>query len=136
MLNLLEILVALAWALWLGSIVFFSFVVAPTAFAALGREDTTRLLRLLFPRYYLFGLICGGSALLLCLVFRADLRITLPIGASFIVVAYARQQLLPAIEAARNSEDTEQFATLHRLSVQLNLVVMALLLLAGTLIAL
>lgn len=136
LIALLEILLAYAWALWLGSVVFFSFVVAPSAFKALEPSETRRLLRTLVPRYYIFGLICGGAALILCLTFRADLRISIPLAAAFTIVAYTRQRVLPAAESARDRQDDEQFRWLHRLSVQLNMIVLALLLLAGTLIAL
>lgn len=135
--NFLEIVVALCWALWLGSMVFFSFVVAPTVFRTLGREGASPVMSALFPPYYLFGMITGGIAVAFCLVFRADLRVTVPLAASLIIVSYARQQLLPAIEQARpRRDDDPAFDRLHRMSVRLNLTVMAMLLLAGTLIAL
>ena len=132
----LEIAVALCWALWLGSMVFFSFVVAPTVFRTLGREAASPVIRALFPPYYLFAMIAGGTAVALCLAFRADLRITLPLSAGLIIVTYARQRILPAVDEARQRDDDETFGRLHRLSVQLNMTVMALLVLAGTVIAL
>ncbi len=132
----LEISVALAWALWLGSMVFFSFVVAPTVFRTLGREDASPVIRALFPGYYLFGIVNGAVAASRCLLFGADLRMTVPLVAALVMVAYARQRILPAVDAARAAEDEAQFERLHRLSVRLNMVVMALLLLAGSLIAL
>src|SRR5437867_9422451 len=47
-------------ALWLGSIIFLSFVVAPTVFKVLKPEDAARLQRALFPKYYLVGGLCAG----------------------------------------------------------------------------
>ncbi|MFT4569996.1 MAG: hypothetical protein ACI8TX_000020 [Hyphomicrobiaceae bacterium] len=132
----LEIAVALCWALWLGSMAFFSFVVAPTIFRTLGRDAASPVIQALFPPYYMFAMIAGGTAVALCLAFRADLRITLPLAAGLIIVTYARQRILPAVEKARSRSDEETFGRLHRLSVQLNMTVMALLILAGTVIAL
>src|SRR2546423_2912012 len=47
-------------AMWVGSIMFFSFVIAPTIFKVLKPEDAAKLQRALFPKYYLVGIICAG----------------------------------------------------------------------------
>src|SRR5580700_1638162 len=47
-------------AVWIGSIVFFSFVVAPTVFRTLKPEDAAALIRRIFSKYYLIGMICGA----------------------------------------------------------------------------
>src|SRR5438093_9875890 len=49
-----------ALAVWVGSIIFFSFVIAPTVFKVLKPEDAARLQRALFPKYYLVGILCAG----------------------------------------------------------------------------
>src|SRR5258706_11203367 len=49
-----------ALGLWVGSIVFFSFFIAPTVFKVLKPEDAARLQRALFPKYYLVGILCAG----------------------------------------------------------------------------
>jgi hypothetical protein len=132
---LLRYLFVTGWAVWLGSIVFFSFVIAPTAFTALGREGAAPLMRALFPRYYLLGLISGGVMLVTALTLGAELRITIPLVIALVLVAYARQVVTPSVNRARDSHDEQRFARLHRLSVQMNLVVLCLLLLIGSVIA-
>ena len=48
---------------WVGSILFFSFGVAPIIFRVLGAEAGGKFVRALFPRYYLWGAISGAVAL-------------------------------------------------------------------------
>src|SRR5258706_987230 len=43
----------------IGSIVFFSFFVAPTVFKVLKPEDAARLQRAVFPHYYFVGSVCA-----------------------------------------------------------------------------
>jgi len=50
--------------IWLGSIVFFSFVVTPTLFKQIPREMTSKVLEALFPKYYFLGYLCAAGALL------------------------------------------------------------------------
>ena len=51
-----------AVAVWLGTVVSFSFVILPAIHAVLGDQAST-LLNRLFPRYYVVGIICGLIAL-------------------------------------------------------------------------
>jgi hypothetical protein len=125
---------AIGWAVWFGSVVFFSFVVAPSAFAALGRDGAAPFMRTIFPRYYLAGLLSGGAMLVAALAMGAGLRLTVPIVIALALVAYARQVITPAVNEARGRDD-ERFAHLHSLSVRLNMVVLAILLLLGAVVA-
>ena len=129
-------MITTAWAVWLGSMVFFSFVVAPTVHGSLEREQAVTAIRALFPRYYMTGIVAGAVALTVCLTVGADLRLTLPLAACWIASLYARQRILPAANEARERGDDDAFARLHVFSVRLNMVVLALLLLVGTLLAL
>ena len=47
--HLLQFLELLAFALWLGAVVFFSFFVAPTLFRKLGPETAGQAVRAVFP---------------------------------------------------------------------------------------
>jgi uncharacterized membrane protein len=61
MLTAARFLEFLALGLWLGGIVFFAFIFAPAAFAALPtREQAGNLVALLLPRLYLLGALCAG----------------------------------------------------------------------------
>ncbi len=119
-------------SLLLGSMVFFAAVVAPAAFRSLEGERAGAFLRALFPRYYLWGLILSLANLGVCLLHS-------PKGAVLMALvlagfAYARQVLVPALNAARDRwretdspGDKAGFQALHRRSVIINVIQMAML---------
>lgn len=127
----------IAMTAWVGSILFFSFVVAPVIFTVLGAESGGKFVRALFPRYYLWGAISGAvalpSAVAVPLAFP-ELRgpwvgaQALVILAATLIMLYAGNSLTPAINAARDAGPAGQhlFNRLHRRSVRLNGVVMVL----------
>ena len=138
----------LSWALWIGAVVFFLFVVAPTAFHSLEVEHAGKFIRTVFPRYYLTGLVCGLFALLsggslLAMRFwpwKGGMTVLVLVFGMMIVVLWARQRLVPRMDALRDEarearegldEDARhevllRWQRLHRLSVQLNLLVLLL----------
>ena len=97
---------------WVGSILFFSFAVAPMIFRVLGDEAGAKFVRALFPRYYTWGAISGAIALPsavcvpLCYVeFRGPL-VAVQAGviiAGILIMLYAGNSLVPAINAARDA---------------------------------
>jgi hypothetical protein len=130
--SILNFLELLAMALWTGSIVFFSFFVAPVLFRALGKPEAGKAVRAVFPRYYLLGIFCGVTLVVVQLG-RGLLwywgGMILPALVIFtlltLVTLYARQVLIPAI----TSGEKPRSDTLHRRSVMLNGFVLLLLLL-------
>lgn len=126
-----------ALASWVGSILFFSFGVAPVIFRVLGAEAGGRFVRVLFPRYYAWGVVSGAVAL------PAFLGVPLAfpeykgawvgvqaglILAGLLIFLYCGNSLTPAINAARDrgAEGAERFDRLHKRSVQLNAVALLL----------
>ncbi|MBV8075405.1 MAG: DUF4149 domain-containing protein [Planctomycetaceae bacterium] len=127
----------LALTAWVGSLLFFSFGVAPIIFPVLGAEAGGKFVRALFPRYYAWGAISGAIALPsyvavpLCFPEYRGPRVAveaLTILASILIMLYAGNTLTPAINAARDAGPSEQrrFDRLHRRAVRLNGVVLAL----------
>ena len=120
---------------WVGSILFFSFAVAPIIFKVLGAESGATFVRALFPRYYAWGVISSAVALaaLVCgPLSYPELRGPM-IGAqatliliSFAIMLYCGNTLTPAINAARDEgpESAGRFDRLHKRSVNLNVVVL------------
>ena len=100
------------------------------------RPQAARLLSRLFPRYYLFGVICGAVSTGAAIGLNGDLRLTAPLVVATVLSIYARQVLTPALEAARAGADERRFARLHVSSVRLNLVALAALLLVGSVLTL
>ena len=142
---LFQFLLTLALSLWVGSIVFFSAVVAPGIFAAMERPAAGTLLAQLLPRYYRFGALCGGAALgvlLLLFLFDSGSR-GLRFFQSALVVCmmagtlYAGLVLEPRVHRLRRERTTapsrlqreeaeRRFEKLHARSMRLNVGVLAL----------
>lgn len=126
-----------ALASWVGSILFFSFGVAPIIFRVLGAEAGGRFVRALFPRYYAWNVVSGAVALPAFLGvplaypeykgpwvgIQAGLILT-----GIVLFLYCGNTLTPAINAARDEgpEGSARFDRLHRRSVQLNGVALVL----------
>ena len=128
----------LALTAWLGSIVFFSFAIAPLIFQVLDSESAGRFLRAFFPRYYVWGAVSGALALPCAvgvpLAFPEHRGPWVGLQAMVIIVAilmtlYAVNSLTPAINAARDAGDAgkARFDKLHHRSVMLNGFVLLLL---------
>jgi len=131
----------LALSLWVGGIVFFSFLTTPALFSSLPREMTGTVLAVLFPRYYYLGYASGGILLAMTLLESALVRSLPWLRISLILImlgstCYAGMILRPKIhqlkiEMKAVEEDTPlgkdlklNFDKLHRLSVVLNMVVL------------
>ncbi len=131
----------LTLAMWIGSIMFFSFVIAPTVFKVLKPDDAARLQRAMFPKYYLVGILCAGVGLVcvgLLLAERAfgkwpgvlSLLLLAAMGATDFWLrqtvvphmAEIREQRAEALSAGKEPDSAveEEWKALHRLSVQLN----------------
>lgn len=109
----------------IGSIVFLSFVLAPLIFRTLEAEAASSLLRALFPRYYRLGLLCCatglGTAVLLATSYpsAAAAGCAVLLAGMTISTGYSLQ-LVPRINAARDSGKDRVFERLHLRSVVLN----------------
>jgi hypothetical protein len=142
----------LALAVWLGQVVFFSFVVAPQVFGSLPSEQAGAVVGLVFPTYYAIGHLCGATLCGCALLLR---RWSRPGGGPWLVAAviaglallaslYAGLAVQPRASELRpqlHRPDTPaavqaEFDDLHRLAVELNGgVLLAGLALAGLLAA-
>jgi len=109
-----------------GGMVLYSFGFAPMVFSALPAEHAGHFIRAAFPWYYLFVATTAGigGAILLSSNPRSGV-LALLIAA---VAIYARQVLMPQINAARDgrslgsSDAKRRFARLHGISVGLNFI--------------
>ena len=63
MIGVVRFLYLLALGLWVGEIVFFSFVVAPAVFGVLGPARAGDVVGAIFPRYYMLGTAAAAAAL-------------------------------------------------------------------------
>lgn len=132
----------LSLAIWVGSIVFFSVVVAPSVFTVLDRNAAGDLLSRIFPHYYWVGLGCGavGLASLIFLFlldsgnrFRRIFQMVV-ISIMLLFTLYASTILERQIHEVAQQRDTvlgriaqeaeQRFQKLHGRSVVLNVAVL------------
>ena len=131
---MLRLLFCLAIAIWLGSVVCVSFIVAPVAHGNFPTAEARRFLRPLFPRYYRLGALCGFVALGVVLLGRAGLsqeelaRLTVPVAIAMVASLIGGEWILPRLRDL-DGED-ERFARLHQVSAMLNTTTLAALVLA------
>ncbi len=123
----------LALTAWAGSILYFSFGVAPVIFRVLGAEAGGKFVRALFPRYYAWGATSTAVALpsLICGALSVPGRRGPMVGVQaglivlgLLIMLYCGNSLTPAINAARDEGPASagRFDRLHRRSVNLNAV--------------
>jgi uncharacterized membrane protein len=133
--GVLRFVYLLALAVWIGEVVFFSFVVAPSVFGVLGPERAGELVGAIFPRYYALGgaaaaiAVVSGIALARRSAYAgrwAAAVAALAVGLAAIAWAGAvvhprAQRLRAAIHAdGRAPGDDPLFQRAHRLAVTLN----------------
>lgn len=131
----LKFVYLLALVVWVGEIVFFSFVGAPSIFRTLEAPEAGRVVGAIFPIYYRIGYVCGAAllgagAVLIGQVAQRGLWIfgTLLSAAMLAATLYAGIWIQPrAAELRPQLRDPEQaaaarpeFDRLHSRAVQLN----------------
>jgi hypothetical protein len=119
--------------------------VAPTVFKVLKPEDAARLQRALFPKYYLVGIACAAVGIVCAGLLAAEQALPKwPAVLSLLLLAamgatnlWLRQTVVPEMAALRDQRaaaaaqgrepdaklETE-WKTMHRLSIQLNVMVL------------
>ena len=119
-------------AVLIGSMIFFMAVVSPSVFATLSTNASSKLLRTIFPRMFLFGFIIAILSLILSYISDNVLNsiLLVIVAVSFII---NRNYLTPKINNFRDKElegDTKassSFKYMHLLSVILfilNLIIL------------
>ena len=107
-----------------GSMIFFMAVVSPSVFATLSTNASSKLLRTIFPRMFLFGFIIAILSLVLCYISGNILNsiLLIIVAMSFII---NRNYLTPKINDFRDKElegdkkASSSFKYMHLLSVLL-----------------
>ena len=143
MFSFLRYLLLLALVLWIGGIVFFSFIASPSIFKILPREQAGLVVGDIFPKYHLLGyascLIALGClvglrqlgavqsvrAAMIVLVLMGGIQVTmgLVIGPKVIEARDAVKAAAPGPEKDRLEK---KFRGLHGVSMILNLVLLIL----------
>ena len=143
MLEAMAYLHLLAIAILVGKVVFLSFIVAPVLAQTLEADSFARVVRMLFPRYYAVGMVAAviGWSTITVIGILTDFGPTDLISSTLwlsilAIENYCRTSLTPKINNLSDQlKEAEQKGIkivsthknrekLHRLSVQLNSVVL------------
>ena len=108
----------------IGSMIFFMAVVSPSVFATLSTNASSKFLRTIFPRMFLFGFIIALLSLILSYISGNNLNsiLLVIVAVSFII---NRNYLTPKINNFRDKElegdekASSNFKYMHLLSVLL-----------------
>lgn len=127
----------LAISFWIGGVALFTLVLTPVLFKTQARDLAGKIVGALFPSYFLWGLACGGVALICLLLQRGRhfvptlVLLLLMLGAT----GYQALVLEPKAKALKEQigsfENTpknhplrREFAKLHGISAACNLSVL------------
>jgi len=113
----------------LGTMVFFSFVVAPVTFTTLNEENARKFIRKIFPYYYLFNLIISILTILSFIIikkFSIEFYLISFVAILFVISNFV---LMPLINKFRDTNQDKKFKYSHSISVVINFVQMILLVL-------
>jgi hypothetical protein len=142
MIHIIRFIHLSSLVVWIGSIVFFSFIAAPGIFKALPRETAGDVVGEIFPKYWLIGYICSIAALL-TLAFMAVYEKRIPIVKisllvlmtlitfySGLAVGSRARDIKAEIKAVEDPSKKEflrtEFKSLHLRSVILNIALLIL----------
>jgi hypothetical protein len=120
----MTLIALLTASLLFGGMTLFSFGFAAFLFTSLPAETASPLIRKAFPHFYLFVIITSAIAGL-CLVTHDLMAVLLLLGITLTTI-FARQILMPMINAATDSGQRKQFKVLHTGSVVLTLTHIAI----------
>jgi putative copper export protein len=135
--KLLQFIHLLSLVCWLGAIIFFSFVAAPAIFRKLDRATAGEVVAVIFPGYYMMGYVCGGLAGITLFLGAEQVSVGkwVSLGIMIFCTVIARAVINPKAKelkeemkestAGKEKEELEaKFKKYHRVSVQLNVVVL------------
>lgn len=106
-----------------GGMLLYSFGFAAFLFSHLPADDAGTMLRKAFPVFYLWCIVVSGLAAAI-FIFLDNTSAMLMASVALTTVP-ARQQLMPAINAASDSGNKRRFNLLHGLSVFIGLAQIA-----------
>tara|TARA_B100000575_G_scaffold276839_1_gene262599 strand:+ start:238 stop:627 length:390 start_codon:yes stop_codon:yes gene_type:complete len=106
----------------LGTMVFFSFVVAPVTFTTLNEENARKFIRKIFPYYYLFNLTISILTIFTFIFtqkFSIKFYLISLVAILFIISNFI---LMPLINKYRDTNQDKKFKYSHSVSVFINFI--------------
>ncbi len=121
----------------LSIMIFYSAVITVNIHRTLDKENAGKVLRVLFPSYFLSISLLSFIALIFS-IFNADIFSSVLLSLVFLGSLYSRQYLVPQINKARDLQvsgdiaSKKTFAKIHGLSVSINIIQMIILIILVT----
>ena len=109
----------------LSFMIFFPVVVATSVFKVLDENQSSKFLRIFFPKYYLFGLVLSLTGLIIAIFDKNNMSLIV----FFLIIIgflFSRQFLMPIINKAKDNNNEKKFNILHRFSVLINFIQISL----------
>ena len=109
----------------LSFMIFFPVVVATSVFKVLDEKQSSKFLRMFFPKYYLFGLVLSLTGLIIAIFDKNNMSLIVFL---LIIIGFlfSRQFLMPLINKAKDNNNEKKFNILHRVSVLINFMQISL----------
>lgn len=109
----------------LSFMIFFPVVVATSVFKVLDEKQSSKFLRIFFPKYYLFGLVLSLTGLIIAIFDENNMSLIIFL---LIIIGFlfSRQFLMPIINKAKDNNNEKKFNILHRFSVLINFIQISL----------
>lgn len=109
----------------LSFMIFFPVVVATSVFKVLDEKQSSKFLRIFFPKYYLFGLVLSLIGLIIAIFDKNNMSLIVFL---LIIIGFlfSRQFLMPIINKAKDNNNEKKFNILHRFSVLINFIQISL----------
>jgi len=136
--SFVTVLYRLALAFWVGGVALFTFVLTPILFKTQPRDLAGKIVGVLFPGYFRWGLACGAVALVCLLLQRGRHFLPALVLLVLMLAATSYQALVIEPKAAALKEKIGSFETttkddplrrefsrLHAVSAVCNIVVFA-----------
>jgi hypothetical protein len=136
--SFIPVLYRLALSFWVGGVALFTFVLTPILFKTQPRDLAGRIVGVLFPGYFRWGLACGAVALVCLLLQRGRhfipalvLLVLMLAATSFQAlviepkVAALKEQIGSFETTPKDSPLRQEFSRLHAVSAVCNLTVFA-----------
>ena len=109
----------------LSFMIFFPVVVATSVFKVLDEKQSSKFLRIFFPKYYLFGFVLSLTGLIIAIFDQNNMSLIVFL---LIIIGFlfSRQFLMPLINKAKDNNNEKKFNILHRVSVLINFIQISL----------
>ena len=118
--NLIQNLIAIS----LGTMIFFSFIVAPVIFKVLDAVNAGKFVRKIFPFYYMINLVILSLVVIL-FIYKSQINIDFYLVLFLaLLFAFLLFILMPMINKFKDNNEDKKFDFSHKLSVILNFVQM------------